>query len=207
MRIEVWDTGPGIAAADRELIFEEFRRLGRGGQGLGLGLSIAERVARLLGHPITLRSWPGRGSCFAIEVPRADPLAAGQEVAADAVQEPPRLRVLLVDNDPSVLAAMQALLQGWRCEVLAAAGPVAALAVSADRTVDLLLLDYHLDGDATGVALLRQLRARLGPVPAAVITADHSEAVRREVEAAGAWLLHKPLKPLALKSLMGRLSA
>jgi signal transduction histidine kinase len=71
LRIEVWDTGSGIAERDRALVFEEFRRLDRGGAGLGLGLSIAERIARLLGHALTLRSWPERGSVFAIEVPRA----------------------------------------------------------------------------------------------------------------------------------------
>ncbi len=205
LRIEVWDSGIGIEAGDQALVFEEFRRLGRGGQGLGLGLSIAERLARLLGHPIRLRSWPGRGSCFSIEVPRCEPQLAVPTPAPEAPAAPPQQRVLVVDNDASVLAAMHALLSTWRCEVLAAATPSAALAHARAQRPDLLLLDYHLDGDATGVALLRDLRAQLGDIPAAVITADHSEAVRREVERAGAWLLHKPIKPLALKSLMARL--
>jgi signal transduction histidine kinase/Na+/proline symporter/CheY-like chemotaxis protein len=205
LRIEVWDSGIGIEAGSQQLVFEEFRRLGRGGQGLGLGLSIAERLARLLGHAITLRSWPGRGSCFAIEVPRCSPQMLSPVPTAEPVSTPTRQTVLVVDNDASVLAAMQALLTSWNCEVLCAGTPAAALAALGSGKPDLLLLDYHLDENATGVGLLGELRQRIGAVPAAVITADHSEAVRREVEAAGAWLLHKPLKPLALKSLMARL--
>ncbi len=206
LRIEVWDSGPGIAEADRRAIFEEFRRLGRGGQGLGLGLAIADRIARLLGHPLALRSWPGRGSCFSIALPRAAASATPPVASPHASEGSPRMDVLVVDNDASVRAAMEALLGGWQCAVRAVAGPVEALAEVRRKCPDLLLLDYHLDDGATGTALLREIRAAAGEVPAALITADHSEAVRREVEAAGAWLLHKPLKPLALKSLMARIA-
>ncbi len=205
LRIEVWDSGPGIAAADQAVIFEEFRRLGRGGQGLGLGLSIAERLAQLLGHRIELRSRPGHGSCFSITLPACAPRSVATAPPADDLVETARQRVLVVDNDPAVLAGMQALLTGWHCEVLPAATPEAALEAVGDEAPDLLLLDYHLDGDATGIGLLERLRQRFGPLPAAVITADHSEAVRTTVQAADAFLLHKPIKPLALKSLMARL--
>ena len=204
LRIEVWDTGPGIAAGDQRLIFEEFRRLDRGGQGLGLGLAIAERIARLLGHPLQLRSTLGRGTCFSILVPLA---AAQVEPPRPALQAPrtPRSRVLVVDNDLAVLKGMQALLEGWRCDVLAASGLDDAELASATARPDLLLLDYHLDGTLTGLDVQRHLHARFGPIPTIVISADHSEAVRSAVAAAGAQLLHKPLKPLALKSLMARL--
>ncbi|MGQ0801619.1 MAG: hybrid sensor histidine kinase/response regulator [Pseudomarimonas sp.] len=207
LRIEVWDSGPGIEIADQTIIFEEFRRLRQGGQGLGLGLSIAERLAHLLGHKIELRSVPGRGSCFAITVPACAPQKAATQVPRDAIGEPILQRILVVDNDVSVLAAMQGLLSSWGCEVLTAASPPAAFALVATQTPSLLLLDYHLDFDSTGIVLLKELRAKLGDIPAAIITADHSEAIRREVEAAGAWLLHKPLKPLALKSLLARLAS
>ncbi|MFC4727372.1 PAS-domain containing protein [Coralloluteibacterium thermophilus] len=203
VEIEVWDTGPGIAAADRTLIFEEFRRLDRGGQGLGLGLSIAERMARLLGHPLRLRSEPGRGTVFSVRVPVA---AAPATVAPAPVESAraPRGRVLVVDNDPAVLRGMQALLGGWGCEVLAARGPEDACALAATAPPDVLLLDYHLDGGATGLALQQRLFAQTGPRPTVIITADHDEATRAAVGAAGAHLLHKPLKPLALKSLLAR---
>lgn len=201
----VLDTGPGIAAEDTDRIFEEFRSLERGGPGLGLGLAIAERIARLLGHPLELRSRPGRGSAFAIHVPRATPHPAARRIAA---HEPPRamgIRVLVLDNDPAVLAAMRALLEGWRCSVLAARSIAEAEQLMTGPPPHLLLLDYHLDGVATGLDLQARLGATDVAIPTIVVTADHSEAVRAAVAAAGCYLLHKPLKPLALKSLMARL--
>lgn len=206
LRIEVWDSGPGIAETDRAAIFEEFRRLDRGGAGLGLGLAIAERIARLLGAPLTLRSWPGRGSVFAIALPRAAP--AGAENAATAEAEAtPRRRVLVVDNDAAVLAATAALLAGWNCDVASAADAEAAALQCARARPDLLVLDYHLDGGATGLDLRRRLGAGVAALPCIVVTADHGEDVRSAVAATGCHLLHKPLKPLALKSLMARLLA
>jgi signal transduction histidine kinase/CheY-like chemotaxis protein len=205
--IEVWDTGPGIAEADQGVIFEEFRRLDRGGQGLGLGLAIAERIARLLGHPLRLRSWPGRGTVFAIEVPRSAPALLSVPAPEPATPEPPRSRVLVVDNDADVLRGMQALLGGWQCEVLAARDGDEAQRLVAGSTPDLLLLDFHLDGGDTGLALRDRLAATMPPRPCVIITADHSAEVRDAVAAAGCVLLHKPLKPLALKSVMSRLLA
>jgi CheY-like chemotaxis protein len=206
----VWDTGPGIAEADQTVIFEEFRRLDSGGQGLGLGLAIAERVSRLLGHPLRLRSWLGRGTVFGIEVPRAAPAPAVAVAPEPAAPEPPRSRVLVVDNDPDVLRGMQALLAGWQCEVLAARDGDEALRLVAGAVPDLLLLDFHLDGGQTGLMLRERLAAAMPPRPCVIITADHSLDVRDAVAAAGCTLLHKPLKPLkplALKSVMARLLA
>ena len=205
--VEVWDTGPGIAEGDQTVIFEEFRRLDSGGQGLGLGLAIAERVSRLLGHPLRLRSWPGRGTVFAIEVPRAAPAPAVAVVAEAAAPEPPRSRVLVVDNDPDVLRGMQALLSGWQCEVLAARDGDEALRLVAVAVPDLLLLDFHLDGGQTGLMLRESLASAMPARPCVIITADHSAEVRDAIASAGCTLLHKPLKPLALKSVMARLLA
>jgi signal transduction histidine kinase/CheY-like chemotaxis protein len=205
--IEVWDTGPGIAEADQAVIFEEFRRLDRGGQGLGLGLAIAERVARLLGLPLKLRSWPGKGTVFSIEVPRTAPAPAVVAAPAPPAPEPPRSRVLVVDNDADVLRGMQALLQGWQCEVLAARDGDEALRLVAGATPDLVLLDFHLGDHQTGLMLRERLAAVMPPRPCVVITADHGVDVREAVAAAGCVLLHKPLKPLALKSVMARLLA
>ncbi|GAB2492925.1 hybrid sensor histidine kinase/response regulator [Arenimonas alkanexedens] len=205
--IEVWDTGPGIAEADQTVIFEEFRRLDRGGQGLGLGLAIAERVARLLGLPLKLRSWPGRGTVFSIEVPRAAPAPAPAALPEPPTPEPPRSRVLVVDNDADVLRGMQALLEGWQCEVLAARDGDEALRLVARATPDLVLLDFHLDDHQTGLMLRERLAAVMPARPCVVITADHGLDVREAVAAAGCVLLHKPLKPLALKSVMARLLA
>src|SRR5690606_38752428 len=116
-------------------------------------------------------------------------------------------RVLVVDNDAAVLAAMRTLLTGWRCEVLAASDLEAARALCERTRPQLLLLDHHLDGGMTGLELRARLGDAIAALPCIVITADHGEDVRRAVAAAGCHLLHKPLKPLALKSLMGRLLA
>ncbi|WP_374604464.1 PAS-domain containing protein [Arenimonas sp.] len=204
--VEVWDTGPGIAEADQKLIFEEFRRLDKGGQGLGIGLAIAERVARLLGLPLKLRSWPGRGTVFSIGVPRTQPEPADVRATPEPTPEPPRSRVLVVDNDPDVLRGMQALLGGWGCEVLAArSGDEAAARVAEAGPPDLLLLDFHLDGGQTGLLVRERLAGLMPSRPCVVITADHGPEVRDAIAAAGCHLLHKPLKPLALKSMMSRL--
>lgn len=207
IEIGVYDQGPGIAPEHQRLIFEEFRRLDRGGQGLGLGLSIAERIARLLELPLKLSSQPQRGTCFAVEVMRAEPRASSSESPQPAAKPSLRARVLVVDNDPGVLAGMQALLSGWGCEVLALTEPSSIRAALLSAPPDLLLFDYHLDGDLTGIELRRRLGEAAATIPCAIITADHSEAVRMEVAEAGCWLLHKPLKPLALRSLMTRLLA
>lgn len=205
IEIGIYDQGPGIAAEHQRLIFEEFRRLDRGGQGLGLGLSIAERIARLLSLPLRLVSQPGRGTCFAVEVPRAEPRAIAPPSVPAAPKPALRARVLVVDNDPGVLAGMQALLQGWGCEVLALTEPASIRAALTSAPPDLLLFDYHLDGALTGIELRHRLGEAASQIPCAIITADHSEAVRTDVADAGCWLLHKPLKPLALRSLMMRL--
>ncbi|ANB16051.1 hybrid sensor histidine kinase/response regulator [Dokdonella koreensis] len=205
LRIEIWDSGPGIAAADRTVIFEEFRRLGRDGQGLGLGLSIAERIARLLGLPLSLRSWPGRGSVFAIDVPFGQPQPQAPAAAPPPPAQALRGRVLVVDNDAAVRAAMTELLAGWQFQVLAAADADEAARLCASGWPDLLVVDFHLDAGSTGLQLREALPAPVRARPCIVVTADHGEAVRAAVAATGCHLLYKPLKPLALKSLMARL--
>jgi signal transduction histidine kinase/Na+/proline symporter len=208
LRIEVWDTGLGIAEKDRVVIFEEFRRLDRGGQGLGLGLAIAERIARLLGHPIALRSQPGKGTVFSIDVPRAQPVAPRAVEPVAAAPSAPRSRVLVVDNDAAVLKAMRSLLEGWQCAVLPARSlDEARAACAGGDPPEMLMLDYHLDGGLTGLGLRDQLGAAIRALPCVIITADHDPAIRAEVEAAGCHLLYKPLKPLALKSVMARVLA
>jgi PAS domain S-box-containing protein len=202
--IEVLDTGPGIDAGQREAIFEEFRRgEDAPGQGLGLGLAIARRIAALLGSAVRLRSVPGRGSAFAIEVPRAD--AAHPQKAA------PRglagLRVLVVDNEPQALDALAAVLRGWGCEVATAAGGEAAAAALAARPCELWIFDYHLDGGDDGVRLHARLAEGFGAAPCVILSADQTGAVRAAAQEAGLPLLMKPLRPLALKSVLDRMLA
>ena len=206
LRIEVRDSGPGIAPAQQAAIFEEFRRgEGAPGQGLGLGLSIADRIARLIDARIGLRSAPGRGTVFSLRVPRVAGEAAVSRPAAPGGLA--GLRVLAVDNDPAALAGLQDLLAGWGCVAIAVADGEAALSALRQAHADLWLLDFHLDRGDTGVALHRRLCAAFGRRPAAVMSADHGEAVRRAVADAGLPLLSKPARPLALKSVIDRLLA
>ncbi|HET9048222.1 MAG TPA: PAS-domain containing protein [Chiayiivirga sp.] len=207
LRIEVWDTGPGIADHERRAIFDEFRRGdGARGQGLGLGLAIAERAARLLVHPLDLRTWPGRGSVFSILVPRAPAQVAEPPITkteAEPASKPKQHGVALVlDNDSVVCEAMAGLLRGWGWQVHCRQDVAAAQCVLLATPVDLLLIDYHLDVDRTGLELWDALH---DAPPTIVISADRSEAVREAVESRGLVLLYKPLKPLALRSVMRKL--
>jgi Na+/proline symporter/signal transduction histidine kinase/CheY-like chemotaxis protein len=213
LAVQVHDTGPGIPAGKRALIFKEFQRLeetAHSVRGLGLGLAIVERIGKVLDHPIDLQSVPGRGSLFAVELPRADARRA-TEAAAPApltVGQMQGLSVLCIDNEPDVLNALRILLEGWGCTVLAAQGSAEALARlrEAGNEPDIILADYHLDG-GTGIEAVAGLRARgKAHAPVIVITADHSAEVQRAVRARGYALLRKPLRAAALRALMYQLT-
>jgi signal transduction histidine kinase/CheY-like chemotaxis protein len=206
LRLEVWDTGPGIAEEERSLIFEEFRRGSTaGGQGLGLGLSIAQRVAALLEHSLGLCSWPGRGSVFYLDVPRAtSAYHAAAPTAADVYPLPPG-RALILDNEPAALAALGALLDSWGWEVHAAAH--AGHALSAPWCPDLCVLDYHLDRGQTGLEVLDALRREHPDIQAVMLTADRDGELRQRLLDAGVVVLYKPLKPLAMRQVMQRVMA
>ena len=208
LRIEVWDTGVGIAAEDQKRIFEEFQRLAPGPEkGLGLGLAIVDRVSRLLGHAVDVRSRPGHGSCFAVTVPLARgpgrPLQRNPAIAAPAAAERP-LTILCLDNDATILDGLAALLGGWGHRVLVAADAAEAMAAAAASTPDVVLLDYHLDGGRSGLDFLDDLGQKSGRhVRALVVTGDRSEAVRKEARARGCEILSKPVKPAALRRFLG----
>ncbi|OAF18231.1 hybrid sensor histidine kinase/response regulator [Bradyrhizobium neotropicale] len=208
LRIEVWDTGVGIAAEDQKRIFEEFQRLVPGSEkGLGLGLAIVDRVSRLLGHPVDVRSRPGHGSCFAVTVPIARgpgvPLQRKAATVAPAVAEQP-LTILCLDNEATILDGLTALLGGWGHRVLVATDAAKAMAAAAASPPDVVLLDYHLDGERSGLDFLDDLRQKSGRgICALVVTGDRSEAVRKEARARGCEVLSKPVKPAALRRFLG----
>jgi Na+/proline symporter/CheY-like chemotaxis protein len=218
LRIEVWDTGPGIAPALQQAVFEEFRRLDTeaagGERGLGLGLAIAERLSRLLGHPLGLRSWPGRGSVFTITVPLGRRAALAAPAPAAPRHRQDRIagaRVLVLDNEPAVLDGMRALLSGWGCTVIAARDLAEARTQFGSSTIapDLALIDFHLDpdqdGNTTGIVAMQQLRDLWkADIPGIVITADHTAEARAAAAEHGYALLPKPIKPAALRALMSR---
>jgi CheY-like chemotaxis protein/nitrogen-specific signal transduction histidine kinase len=212
--VGVWDTGIGVPAALQEEIFEEFRRLPQAGdhsfRGAGLGLSIVRRVSRMLGHRMVVHSVPGRGSLFGIVVPFSDapPVSLQrQRTPAEGSHGPQSLRgrcVQLIDDEPHVLQGLSVLLTGWGMRVRGAAS--AAQALEADSahgdTPELIIADYRLTGSGTGLDAIGILRRRWGHLPAIIVTADHDAAVQQEISAAGLHLLHKPVRPARLRSLM-----
>ena len=208
--IEVWDTGVGIPQDKLHEIFVEFRQLEGAtperGQGLGLGLAIVERLAGLLDHPLEVRSRPGRGSCFAVRVPLAAAPVARPRREARGLPFAGTL-VLLIENEPAIAAAMQDLLGNWKCRVVAGADAETALAGLRGEIPDVVLSDLHLDRD-TGIEALALIRERLQHLPpAAIITADRNPALADVAAAAGARLLHKPVRPGALRALLTQLLA
>jgi signal transduction histidine kinase/Na+/proline symporter/CheY-like chemotaxis protein len=212
LRIEIWDTGPGIAEHEQKLIFEEFRRGSRAsGQGLGLGLAIAERMARLLDHRLDLRSWPGRGSVFSVSVPRCAALVtvANAPVAPESFASENEYAgvALIVDNEAQALAALKALLTGWGWTVLAAGDADRALQLARDERPDIAILDYHLGGGNDGLTLYAKLLELLGELPAVVVTADRDAALRKRARDLDVVVLYKPLKPLALAQVLRQRAA
>ena len=213
LRLEVWDTGRGIAADRLESIFLEFNQLdvGRAAdrKGVGLGLAIVERIAKILGYRVQVESRPGRGSRFSIQVPLADrvPLPISLQAPQPGTGNPlPGRRLLVLDNELSILESMAALLGQWGCEVLTATDQAAALAVLQGRAPELILADFHLDHGVTGCQVVQQLREHFQqPLPAVIITADRSDQCRRALQQLGAPLLNKPVKPGKLRAVLSQL--
>lgn len=212
LAIQVIDTGLGIPANKQRAVFREFERLDQGAKvarGLGLGLSIVERIAKTLGHKLALRSMPGRGSLFEIVTPRlvALPAPAAQADKKSSAYGPLKgMLVVAIDNEPTIQAGMRLVLEGWGCDVIAAASADDAISSlkQAGRAPDALVADYHLDeGDGIGAVLA--IRAALhAAIPATLLTADRSPDVRARAEANDIQMLNKPLRPAALRSLLSQ---
>ncbi|KQT88315.1 hybrid sensor histidine kinase/response regulator [Aurantimonas sp. Leaf443] len=221
VRLDVCDTGIGIAPDQYEPIFQEFHR-GRvagnpevaHGAGLGLGLSIVRRLAEALGHSLDFRSVEGRGTVFSLTLrgladrPRAAPpppstiRPSGFGLAY--------LKVLVVENEPDVMQATLALLERWSCTVRTAQDMRQALEVMTRERFrpDMILADHRLDGGQVGLDVVEAVRAMTGrALPAIVLTADYSEATARLVAASGCELLRKPVKPAELRALLAHLAA
>jgi len=216
LRISVWDTGVGIEDSEVKAIFQEFHRLDYARRldekGLGLGLAICDRIARMLGHEIDVTSTPGHGSCFSVTVPLAQP-GDMQQVESPAVVQVEAsgfkdLVVLCVDNEPDILEAMNLLLDRWGCPtvMLAETQAQAAQQVLMHGTPDFVLVDYHLDDQSHGLAVMQHLDNILGTrLPAIVITADRSSELEANVKEKGYGLLLKPIRPAALRALMSNM--
>ncbi|MBB3955363.1 NahK/ErcS family hybrid sensor histidine kinase/response regulator [Novosphingobium sediminicola] len=208
VRITVRDTGPGIAPEHQEAIFEEFRRLESTQRipGKGLGLAIVRRASTMLGHRLDVESTPGQGSAFSVLVPLAEARSdGGGDASRPALPGTTGTQSLLViDNDPAILAGMAALLRNWGHKVATAAGPQDEEADKAiAQGIDLIIADYHLDGALRGDEAIAMVRKAAGrEIPALVITADRSDEVKATLAQARVPMLNKPVKPAQLRALM-----
>ncbi|MGI9382790.1 MAG: ATP-binding response regulator [Methyloligellaceae bacterium] len=215
LHIAVCDTGMGIEDDDRDEIFDEFHRghapPGGPSDGLGLGLAIVKRMARALGHPLDLRSRPGKGTVFSVTVPLGARLSSAREPRLerrDFVLAHEGAFVVIVENDSAVREAMEALLARWSCKTISAVSVPETLDVLKDveRVPDLIIADYHLGGGETGLQAIESVRAHFASVtPGLIVTADHTSKVAELAQYAKCELLTKPVQPAELRALMSHL--
>jgi Na+/proline symporter/signal transduction histidine kinase len=214
--IQVTDSGIGIPSSKFRTVFKEFARLEEGmrtASGLGLGLSIVDRIARVLHHPVELASKPGKGTTFKVAMPLevAKPASEGVVKLTVDSRTTPSLqgfRVLCIDNEPKILEGMHLLISGWGCSV-ECAGSIAEMddILKASEPPDLVIADYHLD-DGSGVGAILRLRALTNAdIPALLVTADRSAEVRAEAERHSITLQHKPVRPAALRAYITQVSS
>jgi CheY-like chemotaxis protein/two-component sensor histidine kinase len=214
VRIEVWDTGIGIPEESRQDVFKEFVQLDNPARdrnkGLGLGLAIVERTARLLGHPLSMRSRLQRGTCFAVEVPivaAGSPLGRRrlrrEDGGADDLEG---VVVLVIDDDPLSRDAMAMLLNSWGCIVHSADGSEKWAGQPLAASPDVIVCDFRLPGEANGIDLIHRLRQAQGrEIPACVVSGDTDGELISAAAAASLPLLHKPVRPARLHALMRQL--
>ncbi|CAO3458285.1 hypothetical protein [Azospirillum largimobile] len=213
LRIEVADTGIGIAPDRQQEVFEEFFQVGNPerdrDKGLGLGLAVVRRLARLLGHEVEVRSIPGRGSTFAVTVPLIEAGGASPGRSEAVAPEDCSGVVLVVDDEELVRTGMQAMIETWGYRVLTGSCRAEAIGVLDDHPPDILLADYRLRDGETGLDVIRAVHARLGRrIPAAIVTGDTAPERLAEAQAGGYRLLHKPVAATDLRTavveLMGQ---
>jgi PAS domain S-box-containing protein len=217
VELQVWDTGPGIPEHHMQQIFDEFHRYQQpfdwGEQGLGLGLSICQRISRLLDHRLNARSRVGSGSMFSIMLPRVDAPVLPQSALASPTPAATRpdslagMRVLCVDNDQEILDGMRALLGRWGVEVITASTVDQALE-KVHLHPDVMLVDYHLHDRLDGLDTLVALRDKAGrAIPGALLTADGRDELKRMARERGYRLLTKPIKPASLRAFLAAFHA
>jgi signal transduction histidine kinase len=215
VRIEVWDSGIGIAKEHQQDIFKEFFQIANAerdrNKGLGLGLNIVERTAQLLGYSLELTSRPGQGTRFSIEVPVAtaqDPSSMPGALETAAFDDLSGLKVLVIEDDELAAQALTSLLQSWDCEVLLVDGLGQAMPlVVQGYAPDVIISDYRLRGGENGMDSVHRLRVAIGRnVPACLMSGDTDPELMQLAKLVGLTLLHKPVRPAKLRSLIRRLA-
>lgn len=206
----VYDTGIGINDNDLSKVFGEFERLKEGATiagGLGLGLSIVDRISKVLSSDVKVRSHPGVGTAFTVSMSPADsammPVAeksAPNKQSRDLLNG---MKIYCIDNEPTIVEGMQVLLGGWGADVDIATDRDGLLSLMSAATPDVIIADYHLDDGDDGLAVIKAARDVSGnQITAILITADRSAAIRQRADDADVMLLNKPIKPAALRALL-----
>jgi CheY-like chemotaxis protein/anti-sigma regulatory factor (Ser/Thr protein kinase) len=212
--VQIWDTGPGVSAHELTHIFEDFYRVdstARGQQGVGLGLAVVQRMTRLLGHRLDVRSVVGKGTVFNLYLPlvSARELAEAKAVADYQNSALPQWQVLCVDDDSSNLAALRLLLEQWQLGEVKSyvhAEQVLTEAPQLDRP-DVLILDYQLGQGLNGLELYQELQRYWGKVPGILVSAAPEPDLAQRAKAAGLLFLAKPIKPAALRAGINHLKS
>ncbi|MEX3006885.1 NahK/ErcS family hybrid sensor histidine kinase/response regulator [Hoeflea sp. TYP-13] len=215
--VQVVDTGIGIPQSSFETVFREFTRLDDGAKtaaGLGLGLSIVDRIARVLGHRVHLSSAPGKGTSFRVEIPvETDVKHVRQAATEQAVSPTPMsldgLTVMCIDNEPKIVEGLEILLAGWHCGVISAgsSAQVSAMLDSQTSPPDAIIADFHLD-DGNGIDVIASIREHWNvDIPAVLATADRTLDVRNRAEEQSISIFNKPLRPAALRAFLNQIAA
>ena len=217
LSIEVWDSGIGICEDNLNDIFQEFKQVGPPGRGrdrgVGLGLAIVDRIARLLGHSLHVRSKLGKGSMFAVTVPLVSRDGEVVQLPIPAVSHLytgrfTGLKVMAVDDDQPGLSALNELLQTWGCQVtmMKSSLEFSYVMISDLEPPDILIVDFHLDQDCNGLGVIDRVRRHYErPIPALIISSDRSPDLKLKVKDEGLSMLEKPLQPAKLRALMSHL--
>ena len=214
VRVEVWDTGPGIPDDKQNIIFGEFQRLNASAsaaEGMGLGLAIVERACSLLNHPLRVESKVGVGTGFLVEIPRTVRSVQHpnqkQEYNIQTIE--PNLVALLIENDVELQGALTITMEQWGIDVLPVLSGSEAIALlhEIDIVPDVILADYQLDLGETGTDAIRQLWSIYGRIPAALITANRTQQVMQACQKSGIELMYKPISSENLRDYIGRVSS
>jgi signal transduction histidine kinase/CheY-like chemotaxis protein len=213
LRIEVWDTGRGIPLEQQGRVFREFFQLETPGRdrakGLGLGLAIVDRLAKLLDCAVTLRSEPGKGSVFKLSVALAQEQSLGAQSPQGAPMfVMPRGLILVIDDDPVIQSAMGSLLSSWGHDVIVAGSGAEMLdrIATRSRRPDLIICDYRLRDGENGIGVIKRLQSNYNErVPAVLITGDTASDRLQEAQESGLVLLHKPIAEIKLRATVGNL--
>ena len=214
VRVEVWDTGPGIPDDKQNIIFGEFQRLNASAsaaEGMGLGLAIVERACSLLNHPLRVESKVGVGTGFLVEIPRTVRSVQHpnqkQEYNIQTIE--PNLVALLIENDVELQGALTITMEQWGIDVLPVLSGSEAIALlhEIDIVPDVILADYQLDLGETGTDAIRQLWSIYGRIPAALITANRTQQVMQDCQKSGVELMYKPISSENLHDYIGRVSS